>query len=183
MSWSSENHASAVDAYFLNGYSVIATQRAFRNRFNLAPLTLVPDRKSIVTWLTTFNQAVSVTKQITGVPWPIRSPKSIETVRASSLRSLWPAAPKRASAVGLSVRFVRRIVHEVYISILIRWRLCRNILDLVSILGWTHVKFFPSFLKTLLSFLVMKISEAEGQPGHWSSSCLICRGEVHWFWE
>ena len=51
MHWNSEERAYAVEAYFSSGCSVIATQRAFRNRFNFAPLAPVPDRKSIVTWV------------------------------------------------------------------------------------------------------------------------------------
>src|SRR5258705_8763592 len=46
MRWSNEQSAFALEAYFSNG-SVVSTQRAFRNRFNIAPLGPVPDRKSI----------------------------------------------------------------------------------------------------------------------------------------
>ncbi|QQP50701.1 Transposable element Tc3 transposase [Caligus rogercresseyi] len=52
MRWSSEELAFAVEAYFSNRQSVVATQRAFRNRFNVAPGGPVLDRKSIVTWVT-----------------------------------------------------------------------------------------------------------------------------------
>jgi hypothetical protein len=37
----------------------------FRNRFNVAPLGPVPDRKSIVTWVTTFRQTGNVTRRRT----------------------------------------------------------------------------------------------------------------------
>ncbi|QQP38517.1 Transposable element Tc3 transposase [Caligus rogercresseyi] len=50
MRWSNEERAFAVEAYFSNRQSVVATQRAFRNRFNVAPRGPVPDRKSNVTW-------------------------------------------------------------------------------------------------------------------------------------
>ncbi|CAK1578615.1 unnamed protein product [Parnassius mnemosyne] len=112
MRWNSEERAFAVEAYFSRGCSVIATQRAFRNRFNLAPSAPVPDRKSIVMWVTTFRQTASVTKRRTGVPRPIRSPENIEAVRASMLRSPRRSARKHASALGLSSRSVRRILHE-----------------------------------------------------------------------
>jgi hypothetical protein len=59
----------------------IATQHAFRNRLNVAPLGPVPDRKPIVTWVTTFRQTRSVTRRRTGphpnrgnLEWPARSP-------------------------------------------------------------------------------------------------------------
>uniref|UniRef100_A0A1B6HQS9 DUF4817 domain-containing protein n=1 Tax=Homalodisca liturata TaxID=320908 RepID=A0A1B6HQS9_9HEMI len=77
MRWNSEERAFAVEAYFSSGCSVIATQRAFRNRFNLAPLAPVPDRKSIVTWVTTFRQTASATKRRTGVPRSVRSPENM----------------------------------------------------------------------------------------------------------
>ena len=111
MRWNSEERAFAVEAYFSSGCSVIATQRAFRNRFNLAPLAPVPDRKSIVTWVTTFRQTASATRRRTGVPRPIRTPENIEAVRASVLRSPRRSVRKHASALGLSDRSVRRILH------------------------------------------------------------------------
>lgn len=112
MRWNSEERAFAVEVYFSSGCSVIATQRAFRNRFNLAPLAPVPDRKSIVTWVTTFRQTASATKGRTGVPRPVRSPENIEAVRASMLRSPRRSARKHASALGLSDRSVRRILRD-----------------------------------------------------------------------
>ena len=64
MRWSSEERVFAVEyeAYFSNRLSVIATQRTFRNCFNVAPKDLVLDRKSIVTWVTTFRQTGSTTR-------------------------------------------------------------------------------------------------------------------------
>ena len=49
MRWSSEERAFAVEAYFSNRLSMIATQHAFRNYFNVALRDPVPDRKPIVT--------------------------------------------------------------------------------------------------------------------------------------
>jgi hypothetical protein len=48
MRWSNEQRAFALEAYFSNGGSVVSAQRAFRNRFNIAPLGPEPDRKSIL---------------------------------------------------------------------------------------------------------------------------------------
>lgn len=112
MRWNSEERAFAVEVYFSSGCSVIATQRAFRNHFNLAPSAPVPDRKSIVTWVTTFRQTASVTRRRIGVCRPIRSPENIEAVRASILRSPRRSARKHASALGLSNRSLRRILHD-----------------------------------------------------------------------
>ena len=63
MRWSSEELAFAVETYFSNRLYMIATQRAFRNRFNVAPTDSVPDRKAIVTWVTTFRQTGSTTRR------------------------------------------------------------------------------------------------------------------------
>ena len=92
--------------------SVIATQRAFRNRFNVARRDPVPDRKSIVTWVITFKQTGSTPRRGTGVPRPVRSSENIEAVRASILQTPRHFARKYASALGLSDRSVRRILHD-----------------------------------------------------------------------
>jgi len=108
MRWSGEERAFAVESYFSNRLSVIATQRTFQNRFNVAPRNPVPDRKSIVTWVTTFRQTGSTTRW-TGVPRPIRSS---ENIRASILQSSWCSARRHAFVLGLSDRSVRRILHD-----------------------------------------------------------------------
>lgn len=51
----SEERVFAVAACFSSGCYVIVTQRALRNPSNLATLAYIPDRKSIVTWTTTFR--------------------------------------------------------------------------------------------------------------------------------
>ena len=112
MRWNSEEHAFAVEASFSSRCSVIATQCAFRNRFNFAPLAPLPDQKLIVMWVTTFRQTASATRRRTGLPRPIRSRENIEAVRASMLRSPWCSAREHASALGLYDRSVRRILHE-----------------------------------------------------------------------
>jgi hypothetical protein len=73
-------HHALERAFAVDVYS-IATQHAFRNRLNVAPLGPVPDRKPIVTWVTTFRQTRSVTRRRTGshpnrgnLEWPARSP-------------------------------------------------------------------------------------------------------------
>ena len=44
MRWSKEERALAVEAHFLNGRSIIATQRAFRTRFNICTGAPLPGR-------------------------------------------------------------------------------------------------------------------------------------------
>lgn len=93
MRWNSEERAFAVEAYISSGCSVITTQQVFRKRFNLAPLAPVPDRESIVTWVTTFKQTA---KRRTEESRPVRSPENIEAI-ASILRSPRRSARKHAS--------------------------------------------------------------------------------------
>jgi len=109
MRWSSEELAFAVEAYFSNRLSVIANQLAFWNRFNVAPRDPVPDRNSIVTWVTTFRQTGSTTRRRTGVPRPS---ENIESVWASILQSPRRSARKHASALGLCNSSVRRLFHD-----------------------------------------------------------------------
>ncbi|CAB4064771.1 unnamed protein product [Lepeophtheirus salmonis] len=112
MRWGSEERDFAVAAYISNRLSVIATQRAFRKHFNVSPGGRVPDRKSIVTWVTTFRQTGTTTRRRSGVPRPIRSPANIEAVRAAVLEFPQRSARQHASVLGLSDRSVRRILQE-----------------------------------------------------------------------
>ena len=48
MRWSKEERAFAMEAYFSNGRSIIATKRAFRTRFNIRTGAPLPGRQSIV---------------------------------------------------------------------------------------------------------------------------------------
>lgn len=110
MHWNSKEQAFAVEAYFTNGCSVIATQSGFCNRFNLAPSDSVLNHKSIIPRVTTFRHTASATR--TGVPWPIRSPENIEAVTGPILQSPWRSARKHVSALGLSNRSVKWILHN-----------------------------------------------------------------------
>ena len=51
MSWSGEHHGFVIEAFFKNNDSVTATQRAFRMRFGLYATNAVPDRKTILRWV------------------------------------------------------------------------------------------------------------------------------------
>lgn len=112
MEWRKAQRAFAVEAYFSNGHSIIATQRAIRNRFNIAPRGRVPGRQSILSWVSTFRETGDVRKKKPGLPRTARSAENIELVRRSVLQSPQRSARKHASAVGLSARTVRRILHE-----------------------------------------------------------------------
>ena len=62
MRWSKEERAFAVEAYFSNGRSIIATQRAFRTRFNIRTGAPLPSRQSIALWVNTFRVGGNVEK-------------------------------------------------------------------------------------------------------------------------
>ena len=62
MRWSKEERAFAVEAYFSNGRSIIATQRAFWTRFNIRTGAPLPGRQSIALWVNTFRVSGNVEK-------------------------------------------------------------------------------------------------------------------------
>ena len=51
MVWTGEHRGFAVRAYFENNQSVIATQRAFRRRFNIPRNNAVPQANTIRSWV------------------------------------------------------------------------------------------------------------------------------------
>ena len=63
MVWSNEQHAFAVETYFLQSHSIIAVQRAFCTCYQIAPRDQVPDRKSILLWVENFRETGSVSEK------------------------------------------------------------------------------------------------------------------------
>ena len=51
MGWTGEHRGFVVEAYYENNRSVIATQTAFRTRFALGQNASVPNRKTILLWI------------------------------------------------------------------------------------------------------------------------------------
>ena len=60
--WSKEERAFAVEAYFSNDGSIIATQRVFRTQFNIRTGAPLPGRQSIALWVNTFRVSGNVEK-------------------------------------------------------------------------------------------------------------------------
>ena len=112
MQWTREERAFAVATYFSNNRSIIATQRAFRKKFKIAPAGPVPDRKSVVQWVDTFMDTGSVCKKKPGPSKTTRTPENVEKVRNAILKSPKRSARKHSVALGISDRTVRRILHE-----------------------------------------------------------------------
>ena len=54
--WSAEYRAFVVESMFKNNESVVATQRVFRQHFNIHRNNSVPARNTIKLWITNFRQ-------------------------------------------------------------------------------------------------------------------------------
>jgi len=108
MVWSNEQQAFAVETYFSQSHSIVAVQRAFCTHYQIPPR----DRKSILLWVENFRGTGSVSKKRRGRPQTSRTPENMEAVRRSVLQSPRRSARKHASALGISNRSVRRILHQ-----------------------------------------------------------------------
>ena len=105
MRWSSEEHVFAVEVYFSNWLSVIATQRAFRNCFNVTPRDPVhlTDEQGLTYHLRTLRQ------------WELPSCNPHDVLRANI------PLPLDFLIVQWGEYFMMT-----FIVILTIWRLCRN---------------------------------------------------------
>ena len=91
---------------------MIETQINFCTHFALGRHAPVPDRKTILLWVTNFRATGSALKRKPpGRPRSARTPENIQAVRESILRSPRRAAVKHTSALHLSEWTVRRILH------------------------------------------------------------------------
>ncbi|CAH0562881.1 unnamed protein product [Brassicogethes aeneus] len=112
MRWSGEQRGFVVETFFKNNESVVAAQRAFRRRFGLNRHDSVPDPKTIRKWISYVRTTGSaIPKKPTGRPKSVRTPETIEAVRRSIEQSPTRSARKHASALRISSRTVRRILH------------------------------------------------------------------------
>ena len=112
MGWTGVHRGLVVEAYYENNRSVIATQRAFRTRFALGRNASVPDRETILLWISNLRATRSTLKRKSrGRPRTVRTPENVEAVRASIQQSPKLSARKHAMALGISSRSLRRILH------------------------------------------------------------------------
>jgi hypothetical protein len=101
-----------VEAFFKRGESVTATQRAFRTRFGLSANESVLDRKTILLFVQRVRATGSALKRIPpGRPKNVRTPENIATVSSSIELSPTRSARKHTSALRISERTVKRILH------------------------------------------------------------------------
>lgn len=111
--WSGEHRAFVVETYFKSGDSVVATQRQFRRHFNVGVKGRIPSRNTINLWIENFRSSGSTLKRKpTGRPRSIRTPDNIERVRQAVLTSPHRPARRHATALHMSDRSVRRILHQ-----------------------------------------------------------------------
>ena len=112
MLWTGEHRGFAVRAYFENNQSVIATQRAFRRRFNIPRNNAVPQANTIRSWVRQLEATGSTLRRDThGRRRSIRTPENVERVRAAVIQSPRRSARRHAVALGISSRSLRRILH------------------------------------------------------------------------
>ena len=100
------------DVYDYGVYKAYPNMYRYKSGSDVSPRDPVPDRKAIVTWVTTYRQTGRTSRRRTWVPWLIRSSENIEALRTSILQSPRRYACKHASTLGLSDRSVRRIRHN-----------------------------------------------------------------------
>ena len=113
MAWSGQHRAFVVEEFIKNGESVIMAQRSFRRQFSLSRHDPVPDAKTIRRWVSNFRQTSSaLNKRSPGRPRTATGPESVAAVAASIQQSPRRSARKHASALGMSVRSVCRILHR-----------------------------------------------------------------------
>ncbi|XP_050302993.1 uncharacterized protein LOC126740872 [Anthonomus grandis grandis] len=112
MNWTGEHRAFVIETFFKSNESVITTQRNFRTHFALGRHDPVPDRKTTLLWVLNFRATGSALKRkLTGRPRSVQTPENIAAVREAVERSPRRSAIKHASALRLSDRSVRRILH------------------------------------------------------------------------
>ena len=112
MVWTGVHRGFAVRAYFESNQSVIATQRAFRRRFNIPRNNAVPQANTIRSWVRQLEATGSTLRRGThGRRRSIRTPENVERVRAAIIQSPRRSARRHAVALGISSRSLRRILH------------------------------------------------------------------------
>lgn len=109
--WSVVHRVFAYDAFVKNNESIVKVQRAFKIHFNIGRHGAVPDRKTIMRWVTAFRTTGKITKK--KPPGPLRTittPENTERVRAAVLQSPRRSVRKQAQALQISRSSVQRIV-------------------------------------------------------------------------
>ena len=111
--WFAEHRAFVVESMFENNESVVATQHLFRQHFNIHRNDSVPAHNTIKFCITNFRQTACATKKKPeGRPCSVRTPENVEQVRCAIMNSPQRSTRKLASALRMTDRTVRRILHH-----------------------------------------------------------------------
>jgi len=110
--WTGEERAFTVKAYYQNGESLVWARRTFCTHFNVPRNQPVPSNHAINTWVANFEVSGSTSKKRGGSQKTVRTPENIERVREVFKRSLRRSAVRHATALGITPRYVRRILHN-----------------------------------------------------------------------
>lgn len=103
----------AVEQFFRNNDSVVTVQRLFRQKFNVERRGAVPNRNTLLRWVTAFRSTGSVMKKKPpGVPRSVRTAQNVDRVRQSVFASPKRSARRQALALGMSRRSFHRILHD-----------------------------------------------------------------------
>ncbi|XP_046663111.1 uncharacterized protein LOC124356010 [Homalodisca vitripennis] len=113
MVWSEEHRGFAVRTFFESGRSYITTQPAFRVHFNIPRNDPVPHRNVIASWVLALEETGSTQRpKGMGRQKTARTPENVAVVRAAVEQSPTRSARKHATALNMSDRSVRRILHK-----------------------------------------------------------------------
>ena len=113
MSWTAVQRSFTIETFLKTNEAVTATQRAFRVHFNLRRHDPVPARNTILLWVKNFRETGSALKRKpTGRPRTARTEENVAAVKASVQQSPALSTVKRAQALRLSDRSLRRILHK-----------------------------------------------------------------------
>ena len=112
-----ENDRSAVQKAFAIAElcrhgSVTKARRAFRIRSNSNPPATVPDGRTMRSWKEKFENSGSTSRKGRPTVFTARSPETVAAVKEAVLCSPKRSARKISSALNLSNRTVRRILHD-----------------------------------------------------------------------
>jgi hypothetical protein len=111
--WTAEHRSFAVETYFKNNDSIVATQSIFRRQFNLGRHGKVPDGSTITRCVSSFRLTASAcSRKPGGSERTVRTPEMIENAHAAVLRSPRKSARRHSTALGISDRSFRRILHQ-----------------------------------------------------------------------
>jgi hypothetical protein len=109
-SWPVHQRILCVKAFIRTG-SIIEVQRQFRRDYDIPRRGRIPTRNIILQWNRRFNESGNLNNVYRGTQRRVRTPENIERVRQAVLRSPRRSAVRQATALNLSDRSIRRILH------------------------------------------------------------------------